>query len=185
MDCRVACDLSVVRHHRIYRKLSGDMLGACASAMTVSDCPHGQEKKILQRKLSPKMPPHGAFQPNPHRRGHRQGQEIKSAFSFDYDHEASQPAATPQACRPGGHSPGPARPGCSRTPPGPQEGAGTGADRPNAATEKSTFYKRNDSCDRTMDSKSTRDFQSIGVSQGGGFSNILAARIYLACLVGK
>ena len=66
MDCRLACDLSVVRHHRIYRKLSGDMLGACASAMTVSDCPHGQEKKILQRKLSPKMPPHGAFQPNPH-----------------------------------------------------------------------------------------------------------------------
>ena len=100
-------------------------------------------------------------------------------------HEASQPAATPQACRPGGHSPGPARPGCSRTPPGPQEGAGTGADRPNAATEKSTFYKRNNSCNRTMDSKSTRDFQSIGVSQGGGFSNILAARIYLACLVGK
>ena len=77
------------------------------------------------------------------------------------------------------------RPGCSRTPSGPQEGAGTGADRPNAATEKSTFYKRNNSCNRTMDSKSTRDFQSIGVSQGGGFSNILAARIYLACLVGK
>ena len=107
-----------------------------------------------------------------------------SALILDY--EASQLAATPQACRPGGHSPGPARrPGCSRTPPGPQEGAGTGADRPNAATEKSIFYKRNDSCDKTMDSNSTRDFQSIGVSQGGGFSNILAARIYLACLVGK
>ena len=109
MDCRIACDLSVVRHHRIYRKLSGDMLGACVSAMMVSDCPHGQETRIPQRKLSPKMPPHGAFQPNPHRRGHRQGQEIKSAFSFDYDHEASQPAATPQACRPGGHSQRPGR----------------------------------------------------------------------------
>ena len=93
MDCRIACDLSVVRHHRIYRKLSSDMLGACVSAMMVSDCPHGQETRIPQRKLPPEMPPHGAFQPNPHRRGHRQGQEIKSAFSFDYDHEASQPRA--------------------------------------------------------------------------------------------
>lgn len=65
MDCRIACDLSAVQYHRIYRKLSGDMLGACASAMLVSDCPHGQEKRIIQRKLSPKMPPHGAFQPNP------------------------------------------------------------------------------------------------------------------------
>ena len=65
MDCRIACDLSAVQYHRIYRKLSGDMLGACASAMMVSDCPHGQVKRIIQRKLSPKMPPHGAFQPNP------------------------------------------------------------------------------------------------------------------------
>ena len=68
MDCRIACDLSAVRYHGIYRKLSGDMLGACASAMMVSDCPHGQDKRIIQRKVSPKMPPHGAFQPNPHRR---------------------------------------------------------------------------------------------------------------------
>ena len=68
MDCRIACDLSAVRYHGIYRKLSGDMIGACASAMMVSDCPHGQDKRIIQRKVSPKMPPHGAFQPNPHRR---------------------------------------------------------------------------------------------------------------------
>ena len=58
MDCRIACDLSAVRYHGIYRKLSGDMLGACASAMMVSDCPHGQDKRIIQRKVSPKMPPH-------------------------------------------------------------------------------------------------------------------------------
>ena len=82
MDCRLACDLSVVRHHRIYRKLSSDMLGACVSAMMVSDCPHGQEKRILQRKLSPKMPPHGAFQPNPHRRSHCQ-QKLFSGFAAD------------------------------------------------------------------------------------------------------
>ena len=84
MDCRIACDLSAVRYHGIYRKLSGDMLGACASAMMVSDCPHGQDKRIIQRKVSPKMPPHGAFQPNPHRRSTCQ-QKPFSGFALAAD----------------------------------------------------------------------------------------------------
>ena len=153
MDCRIACDLSVVRHHRIYRKLSGDMLGACASAMMVSDCPHGQETRIPQRKLSPKMPPHGAFQPNPHRRGHRQGQEIKSAFSFDYDHEASQPAATPQACKPPWRALAAPRAerGARAFPLGRRRAAVLGQAGQRHRCKKSTSLKRDDSDDRITD----------------------------------
>ena len=145
MDCRIACDLSAVQYHRIYRKLSGDMLGACASAMMVSDCPHGQVKRIIQRKLSPKMPPHGAFQPNPIVEA-----TVKKTFSgfaadqwINYQSSTGAPqggCAAPRAAR-----------GTRAAPLGRRETPEPGRAHQKRRCEKSTSFKRDDRDDRITD----------------------------------
>jgi hypothetical protein len=73
MGYRIACDLSAVRYHGIYRKLSGDMLGACAcisnnglrlSAWTRKEDP---PVETLSENASP-----WCISAKSHRRGHRQ-----------------------------------------------------------------------------------------------------------------
>ena len=76
VDCRFAGELIVVRDHRIRRNLSDGMLEGCSAEVTVSDCPHGQNERIVKWDLPLKMPPHGVFQPNPHRHGQKKTIEV-------------------------------------------------------------------------------------------------------------
>ena len=55
VDCRFAGELIVVRDHRIRRNLSDGMLDGCAAEVTVSDCPHGQYKRIVKWDLPLKI----------------------------------------------------------------------------------------------------------------------------------
>ena len=69
VNCRFAGELMVVRHHRIHRNLSDVMLEGCVAEVMVSEYPHGQDERIIKWDLPLKMPPHGVFQPKPHRHG--------------------------------------------------------------------------------------------------------------------